>query len=233
MGLAIEAGLDEQEARRRVNAGEFTVTAAGAAVGGVVGGGAVAAATGLGGVGLAFGGGAVGIGALTAVAAPAVAGAAVGYVAVRGVASSIRGIQGRNRERTLRTLIEHFTGSGQAHKAVRLFEIEGKGSLLDGRSPPTNDSAKALLEVLERSESDASVGLFCSPLGQFVVTFDLDDGRYGYVILVDDDEFLGGGIDSRGEEFDLKNHNSSDLLIERLEREGFLRFPDNSDEESQ
>ena len=75
IGAAIEAGVDEQEARRRTNAGEILVPAAGA----IIGGGAVATATGLGGVGLAFGGAAIGIGAATAVAAPAVAAGAVSY----------------------------------------------------------------------------------------------------------------------------------------------------------
>ena len=206
---------------------------AGAAIGGAIGGGAVAAATGLGGVGLAYGGSAVGIGALTAVAAPAVVVGTVvgtlGYMA----ATVVRGRNRWNRQQTLRQLVMHFFDNGQLDKAIRIFEIEGKGELLEDRQTPRNGSAKALLDILEKSESSASVGLFCSPVGQIVATFDLDDGRYAYVILVNDDEFIGGGIESRGGAFDLTNCNSVDHVIERLEREGFLRFPDNSEEESE
>ncbi len=165
IGAAIEAGIDEEEARRRIDTGEVIAPAAGAAVGGI----GAATATGLGGVGLAMGGGAIGIGAATAIAAPAVAVGAVGYGVYRG----IRELKMRNRDQTLRGLVESFLETNQPHMAERVFTIEVKGKLGDGRRPPTHSSAKAALHLLGETESTALVGLFCSPKGEFVVTHDL------------------------------------------------------------
>ena len=217
--------MDEAEARRRVSANELAALAGIAADG--IGGGAAGVATGLGGVGLALGGGAVGIGALTAVAAPAVAAGGVGYA----VARAVTGIGIARRDQLLRMLAGFFGLNGQADKVVRLFEIEGKGRLVDGRHPPDSATTKALLEVLQKSQSEALVGLFCSPAGKLVVTFDLADGRYAFTVLVSGKNFSGGGIDSRGEEFNLDGVSSVDLLIRIFEREGFLQYPDNLDDE--
>lgn len=217
IGLAIEAGMDEAEARRRVSANEL------AALAGITTGG-----IGAGAAGLAFGGTAIGIGALTAVAAPAVAAGGVGYA----VARAVTGIGIARRDQLLRILTGFFGLNGQADKVVRLFEIEGKGRLVDGRRPPDSATAKALLEVLQKSQSDALVGLFCSPAGKFVVTFDVADGRYAFAVLVSGRRFSGGGIDSRGEEFNLDGVSSVELLIRILEREGFVQYPDILDDDS-
>lgn len=211
IGLAIEAGIDEVEARRMLNAGELAALA-GVATGGS-GAGAVAA----------------GIGALTAVGAPAAAAGGLGYT----VASVVSGIGRSSRDQLLRILAQYFGLTGQEDKVIRLFEIEGKGRLVDGRHPPNASSTKALLEILGRSESRALVGLFGSPDGKFVMTLDLNDGRYAYMILANAKKFSGGGIDSRGEEFDLNGVSSIELLIRILEREGFLQYPENFDDEDE
>lgn len=220
IGLAIEAGMDEAEAHRRVSANEMAAPGGIAAAG--IGGGAAGVATGLGGAGLASGGGAVGIGALTAVAAPGVAVGGVGYA----VARAVTGIGIARRDHLLRMLTRLFGLNGQADKVVRLFEIEGKGRLVDGRRPPDSATTRALLGVLQKSQSDALVGLFCTPAGKLVMTFDLADGRYAFAVLISARKFSGGGIDSREEEFNLSGVSSVDLLIRILEREGFLQYPD-------
>lgn len=215
IGAAIEAGVDEQEARRRIDAGEVIAPAAGAATGGI----AAATATGLGGVGLAFGGGAIGIGAATAVAAPAIAVGAVGYGVYRG----IRELKRRNRDQTLRALVEYFVEADQPQQVERVFTIEGKGRLGNGRRPPTHSSAKALLRLLENTESKAFIGLFCSPKGEFVLTYDLAPLRWAYVRLISEDEFNGAGVDLRGQDFQVEDLDSINLLVRVLEREEFLR----------
>lgn len=215
IGAAIEAGVDEQEARRRIDAGEVIAPAAGAATGGI----AAATATGLGGVGLAFGGGAIGIGAATAVAAPAIAVGAVGYGIFRG----IKELKRRNRDQTLRSLIEYFTECDQPQQVERIFNIEGKGRLVGGRSQPTHSSAKALLRLLEGTESRAFIGLFCSPKGEFVLTYDLPPLRWAYVRFINEDEFQGDGKDLRGQNLQVDDLDSIDLLIRVLEREEFLK----------
>ena len=170
IGAAIEAGVDAQEARRRIDAGEIVVPAAGV----IIGGGAVATATGLGGVGLAFGGGAIGIGAVTAVAAPAVAVGAVSYGIYRG----IRGVGSWGRVQTLRALVGYFQSTNQQHHADRVFHVEGRGQLEERRRTPTHSSTRATLRVVVGSESSSMMGLFCSPNGDFVLTYDLQPNRW-------------------------------------------------------
>ncbi len=223
IGAAIEAGIDEREARRQVAAGEFVASVAGAAVGG----GAAAAATGLGGVGLAFGGGAIGIGAAAAVAAPAVAAGAVAYGVLRG----FRAWNTRNREQTLRGLVQYFRATDQLHNAARVFHIEGMGALEEGRHPPTHSSAKAALHVLAAGDSPARTGFFCSLAGEFVLTYDMTEGHWAYVRLIGEGKFSGGGKDLRGREFRVDDLPSVDLLLRTLEREGFVRLHENPPEE--
>ena len=223
IGAAIEAGVDAQEARSRINAGEIAVPAAGA----VIGGGVAATATGLGGVGLAFGGGAIGIGAFTAVAAPAVAAGAVSYGIYRG----IRELNRMNREQTLRSLVEHFRSTGKPDHADRVFHIEGMGQLVEGRRPPAHSSARATLRLLDPSESSAMMGLFCSPRGEFVLTYDFQPDHWVYVMVIGDDKFSGSGTDLRGQEFRIDDLNSVDLVLRILEREGFLNLRQDPDGE--
>ena len=230
-GWAIEAGVDQEDAKKYFEDAikalrEMFSPLGGAAIGGAVGGGAAATATGLGGVGLAFGGSAIGIGALAAVAAPAAVGAtAVGGVGYA-VAKIIRQAKGRSRTQNLREIDEGFQKTGQFDKRVRLYEIEGKGSLLEDRNPPTTNSVSVLRIVLGSSESAAHVGLFCSPQGDFVLTYDLEDGRYACIKLLADDRFEGVGIDTRGQNFTVEKYSSVDLLNDKLEREGFVSYPD-------
>ena len=223
MGAAIEAGVDEQEAWRRINAGEIAAPAAGA----IIGGGVVATMTGLGGVGLAFGGGAIGIGAFTAVAAPAVAAGAVSYGIYRG----IRALNRMTREQTLRGLVEGFRSDGKPDHADRVFHIEGMGQLVEGRRPPAHSSARPTLRLLASSETSAMLGLFCSPKGEFVLTYDLQPDHWVYVMVVRDDKFSGRGRDLRGQEFHLDDLNSVDLVLRILEREGFLTLRQDPDGE--
>ena len=215
IGAAIEAGIEEQEAHQRIDAGEVIAPAAGAAAGGI----AAAAATGLGGVGLAFGGGAIGIGAATAVAAPAIAVGAVGYGVYRG----IRELKRRNRDQTLRAIIEYYRESNQPQQIERILIIEGKGRLVDGRRAPSHSSAKALLSILEESESNAFIGLFCSPKGEFVLTYDLSQEHWAYIRLIGEEKFSGGGLDLRGHRFRVDELDSIAILIRVLEREELLK----------
>ena len=214
IGAAIEAGVDAQEARRRIDAGEIAIPAAGA----VSVGGVVATLTGLGGVGLAFGGGAIGIGAATAVAAPAVAAGAVSYGIYRG----IRDLRRWNRAQTLRGLVDHFRSGGQYHYADRVFHMEGMGQLEEGRRPPSHSSARTTLRLLATSDSIAMMGLFCSPKGNFVLTYDLQPNHWAYVTVIDDDEFTGDGTDLRGQDIHFDDLSSVDLVLRILEREGFV-----------
>lgn len=223
IGAAIEAGVDEQKARQLIDAGEVIAPAAGAAAGGI----AAATATGLGGVGLAFGGGAIGIGAATAVAAPAIAVGAVGYGVYRG----IRELKRRNRDQTLRALIDYFGETNQPQQIERIFTIEGKGRLGDGRRAPTHSSAKALLRLLEESESKAFIGLFCSPNGEFVITYDLAQDHWAYIRLIGEDKLSGGGVDLRGQDFRVDELDSIALLIRVLEREELLKRREGAGEE--
>ena len=214
IGAAIEAGADELDARRRIDAGDLIGPAAGA----VITGGATATATGLGGVGLAFGGGAIGIGAAAAVAAPAVAGGAVGY----GIYQGIRQLKNWSRDRTLRALVEWFQVTEQFDKMEGVFRIEGMGRLVEGRRPPTRESSAATLRLLAETTSTALVGLFCAPAGNFVVTYDFSGEHWAYVVLINHENFSGRGIDLRGQELLLNDLNSFDMLIRVLEREGIL-----------
>ena len=223
IGAAIEAGINEQEARRQAVAGEFVVPAAGA----VIGGGAAAVATGLGGVGVAASGTAIGIGAAAAVAAPAVAAGAVGF----GALSLFRAWNTRNREQTLRGLVAYFRATDQPHNVARVFHIEGMGTLEEGRRPPTHSSAKATLRVLAAGDSPARTGFFCSPNGEFVLTYDMEEGHWAYVRLIGESEFSGSGIDLRGREFTVDDLPSSDLLLKALEREGFVNLHQNPAED--
>ena len=99
------------------------------------------------------------------------------------------------------------------------------GSLEEGRRPPTHASAKATLRHVVGSESLALVtGLFCSPQGEFVLTYDLQENHGVYLKLISEDEFSGGGIDLRGQEFQLDDLTDVDLALRILEREGFVRI---------
>ena len=221
IGAAIEAGVDAQEARRRIDAGEIVVPAAGV----VIGGGVVATATGLGGVGLAFGGGAIGIGAVTAIAAPAVAVGAVSYGIYRG----IRGVGSWSRVQTLRALVGYFQSINQQHHADRVFHVEGRGQLEERRRTPTHSSTRATLRVVAGSESPSMMGLFCSPNGDFVLTYDLQPNRWAYVVVMGDDKFTGGGTDLRGQDLHFDDLNSVDLVLRILEREGFVALRQDTD----
>ena len=225
IGFAIEAGMDEEEARHRASTNELAELLG--LLDGGVGGQGGGSTTGLGGLGVALGSGVAGIGALTAVGAPAVAAGGVGYA----VARAVSGIGTLRRDHLLRVITEFFGLNGQVDKVVRLFEIEGKGRLVNGRRPPDSNTSKSLLELLQKSESAATVGLFGSPDGKFVVSFDLLDGRYAYAVLQTSKRFTGGGIDSRGAAFDLDGVSSVDLLIRILEREDFLRRAEELEEQ--
>ena len=221
IGVAIEAGIDESLARQSASGREFAVPVAG----GLLGGGVAATATGLGGVGLAMGGGAIGVGAVTAIAAPAVAVGAVSY----GVYKAFQGVSRRNREETIRGLIQHFQDTDQPRMIERIFTIEGMGRLDKGRRPPAKGSAAALHEILASSSSDAFVGLFCSPNGEFVLTYDLPDERWAFLRLVNEDHFTGGGRDRDLEEFDLDVWTEVKQVLQILRREGFLSILNNTD----
>ena len=145
IGAAIEAGVDGEEARRELDAGQIIVPAAGAAAAD----GAAATATGLGGVGLAFGGSAIGIGAVAAVGIPAVAAAAAGYGIYRG----IRELGRWSRVQTLRGLVEHFQSVDGQLYVDRMFHVEGRGQVEAERRPPTQSSAKATLRIMGSSDS--------------------------------------------------------------------------------
>ena len=152
-------------------------------------------------------------------AAPAIAVGAVGYGVFRG----IKELKRRSRDQTLRSLVEYFTESDQRQQVERIFTIEGKGRLVDGRRQPTHSSAKALLRLLEGTESKAFIGLFCSPKGEFVLTYDLPPFRWAYVRLISEDEFQGAGKDLRGQDLQVDDLDSIDLLIRVLAREEFLK----------
>ena len=222
IGAAIEAGIDAEEARRRLDAGEIVVPAAGAAIGG----GVAATATGLGGVGLAFGGGAIGIGAAAAVAAPAVAAGAVSY----GIYRSYRDLGKRSRVQALRRLVEYFRSSNQGYYADRVFHVEGRGQLEDSRKPPTRSSTKTTLLLLGATDSTAMMGLFCSPDGNFVLTYDLQPNHWAYVMAMDDDKFTGDGTDLRGQGLRIDDLNSVDMVLRVLEREGFVTLRQDDDD---
>ena len=215
IGAAIEAGVDELDARRHINAGDLIGPAAGA----VITGGATATATGLGGVGLAFGGGAIGIGAAAAVAGPALAGGAVGF----GIYQGIRQLRTWSRDRTLRALVEWFQVTEQFDKMERIFGIEGMGRLVAGRRAPTRASSAATLRLLAETTSTALVGLFCAPTGNFVVTYDFSGQHWAYVVLINHENFSGSGIDLRGQELLLDDLNSFEMLLRVLEREGIVK----------
>ena len=221
IGAAIEAGIDAREARRRLDAGEIVAPAAGVVIGGSV----AATATGLGGVGLAFGGGAIGIGAAAAVAAPAVAAGAVGYGIYRGY----RDLGKRSRVQVLRRLVEYFRSSNQEYYADRVFHVEGRGHLEDSRKPPTLSSAKATLLLLGPTDSAAMMGLFCSPEGNFVLTYDLEPNHWAYVMSMDDDKFAGDGTDLRGQGLRIDELSSVDMVLRVLEREGFVTLRQDDD----
>ena len=216
IGSAIEAGVDELNARHRIDAGELIVPAAGV----VITGGATATATGLGGVGLAFGGGAIGIGAAAVVAGPAVAGGAVGY----GVYQGIRQIRNWSRDRTLRALVHWFQAAEQFDKAERIFRIEGMGRLVGSRRPPTRSSSAATLRLFAETTSAALVGLFCAPKGEFVVTYDVSGQHWAYVTLLGEDRFSGSGMDLRGRKFLLDDLNTFEMLLRVLGREEFVKL---------
>ncbi len=67
-------------------------------------------------------------------------------------------------------------------------------------------------------------------MGEFVVTYDLEDARWAYVRLIGEGKFSGSGLDTTGREFQADDLNSLDLLIRILGREGFLRERDTGDE---
>ncbi len=202
IGEAIEAGIDEKEANDRA---ALTV----AAGTGVAGGIAAVSATGLGGVGVAAGGTAIGVGAVTAVAAPAVATAAVGY----GV---FKEISGWVRKDAVRELIKYFRYTNQLQMMDRLFSIEGKGQLVEGRRPPAGSSAAATLRLLAEGRTSARVGMFCSPKGHFVLTYDLAAEHWAYIRFVGEDNFTGHGVGLNGQEFQLDNLGEFQRLLRVL-----------------
>ena len=226
IGQAIEIAVDEDEARTGIVAGSLAFPAVGA----VIGGGAAGTATGLGGIGLAFGGGAIGISAAAAVAVPAVAVGAAGLGIFRG----LQGIQERTRQRTLRDLVAHFQNEAQLDYVVRVFHLEGMGGLQEGRRPPTSESSKAVLHLWRGSRSSAPLtGLFCSPAGEFVVTYDISKSHWAYVRLFGEDKISGGGLDLRGRDIQFDDLGSVPLVLRILEREEFvtLRKRDTDEEE--
>ena len=212
IGSAIEDGADETDVRRQIASGEIIFPTAGATFGGF------AAATGLGGVGLVFGGSAIGIGAVGAVAAPAIAAGAVTY----GVYRAARGLANRSRGQVLRGIIEYFRADGQPQNAQRVFSIEGMGQLDPGRRPPTRNSASATLRLLDQTESRADMGVFCSPRGELVLTYDLAEKHWAYVMVINSRDFTGAGFDPRGRTFTIDDIDTLDLLIRVLEREEIL-----------
>lgn len=209
--------MDEKLARLDAIAGDLAAPAAGA----MLGGGVAATATGLGGVGLAMGGDATGAGAVSAIAAPAVAVGAVSY----GVYKAFQGVSRRNRDETVRGLVQHFHNTDQPRMVERMFTLEGMGRLEKGRRSPTRGSASAVHEILTSSSSDALVGLFCAPNGEFVLTYDLPDKRWAYVRLVNEGNFTGAGLDRDLQQFDLEIWNEVKQVIEIFRRERFLDNP--------
>ena len=208
IGEAIENGIDEGEAVDRT---ALKVAAGTGAVGGI----AAASVTGFGGVGVAAGGGAIGIGAVTAVAAPAVATAAVGY----GV---LKGIQSWGRKDAVKELLKYFEDTNQLLMKDRIFSMEGKGQLVEGRRPPAWSSAAATLQVLTKGSTSARVGLFCSPKGHFAITYDLAAQHWAYVRLVGEYEFTGCGVGSKGQDFQLGNLGDMQKLLRVLTEQQIL-----------
>ena len=209
IGEAIEAGIDERAA---IDRSALTVAAGTGAAGGI----AAATATGLGGVGLAAAGGAIGIGAATAVAAPAVVTTAAGF-------GIFKGVRGVIRKDAVKELIKYFQKTGQAGMVERIYTLEGKGQLIEGRRPPAWGSADAVLHLLTQGRTSASVGLFCSPGGHFVLTYDLSLDHWAYVKLVDNDDFTGCGMDPGGHEFRLDDLKDIKHLISSLKRREVFR----------
>ena len=224
MGFAIEAGIDEQEARSRIDAGEIIAPAASLAAGGIV----AASATGLGGVGLAMAGTAIGVSAAAAVAAPAVAAGAVGYGIYRG----IKGLKNRNRDQAVRALVDYLRATNREDMADKVFWLEGKGRLDTHRRPPTHASAKATFQLFTETSTNALVGLFGSPEGELVVTFDVNENHWAFVRLIGEDSFSGGGVDLRGRQLRVDDLDSIDILLRVLEREGFVSQTEDSSEAS-
>ena len=224
---AIENGENEQEARLRIlsNISANVVLPASASV---ATGGVIATATGLGGVGLAFGGGAVGIGAATAIAAPAVAAGVVGY----GVYRVAQDFRSRSRVSQLRHLVDYFRGAGQPEKADKVLYLEGKGQLDRKQEKMRGQSAEASLRLLSGTTSEALVGLFGSPRGEFILTFDLSPQHWCYIRLISTDSFDGQGMNSRGQEFDVAGWSSVDSLRQQLDREGYLEIVPSSESEN-
>ena len=209
IGEAIESGMDDKEA---VDWAGRTAAAGGAAAGGL----AAASATGLGGVGLAAGGTAVGISAVTAVAVPAVAVGALGY----GV---FKGIQGWGRKDAVKNLVKYFQDTEQLDMLDRIFVMEGKGQLVEGRRPVAWGSATATLRLLTEGRTSARVGLFCSPQGHFVLTYDLTEEHWAYAKLVDENDFTGGGVGPKGREFQLDGLNDMERLLRILKQQRILK----------
>ena len=214
-GASLERGGEEGEIRSLMAKGEIALPIVGA----MMGGGAAASATGLGGVGLAFGGGAVGIGAAIAVAAPAMVAGSVGYGFYRG----IRLWRHWNRDQTARELLRYFRETNQIQMFDRVFHIEGMGRLGAGRTPPVHASIKATLGLLADSESPAVMGLFCSPKGELIVTYDLSDKHWAYVRLIGERRFSGAGVAASGGSVQLHDIESVDGLTRTLEHAGFLK----------
>ena len=128
-----------------------------------------------------------------------------------------------NRDRTIRELIRYFRETTQPHQVERIFSIEGMGRLEDGRRPPSHSSATATLLLLAESENSVFMGLFCSPKGEFVLTYDSSPLHWAYVRLIGKDKFSGGGKDLREQDFTVDDINNMKLLLRVLEREEFLQ----------
>lgn len=209
IGEAIENGMDEKDAIDRA----ALAVAAGT---GAAGGFAAASVTSLGGVGVAASGTAFGVGAITAVAAPAVITAAAGYGIFKAISTS-------GRKDAVRDLLKYFEDTEQWHIRERILSTEGKGQLVDGRRPPAWGSASATLELLTKGPTSAKVGLFCSPKGHFVLTYDLATDHWAYVRFVDEYDFTGRGVGPTGHEFELHELKSMKALIQTLKNLGILK----------
>ena len=66
------------------------------------------------------------------------------------------------------------------------------------------------------------MGLFCSPKGEFVLTYDLRPDHWAYVTVTDDGKFAGDGTDLGGQDIHFDDLNSVDLVLRILEREEFV-----------
>ena len=62
------------------------------------------------------------------------------------------------------------------------------------------------------------------------MSYDIDDEHWAYVRLISEDNFTGVGMDLRGHEFPLDDLTNVDLVLRILEREGYVRVRQESQE---